>query len=652
MAVPGASAERPHVPSPSALRRIDAGIVAHNEEATVRDSLRSLLDQTLPSNVAWGTFWVVASGCTDRTVEIVEEVRATEPRVHLVNEPARRGKSRAIVEVLERARGEAVVLLNSDAVAEPGSVGALLAASEGAEPPFGIMGRPVPNVVGRPAVDGMVSLLWTLHHEFHLEMRADAGGTHLSDELLLVSLPAPPALRQGIINDGSFLGAWLSLHRGTRRYAPEARVRIEAPRSFRDHLRQRRRIRVGDHQVTSILGVTPSTVTTLSLEQPARGWAVIRRGLRTGEHPVRDLVLVSAAEVTATIAARWDLTVRGRDHVLWERVQRPSVARSPAGPPPRAAVDRPVDRRLRSLLEVAGRYRTGILVDHLADLLPEEAPPGTTELRGWLADRPDLVAVKDDRAYLVGSAPERLQERQARALRYLAAAEQLVGRDLAAVRPWIRCAGVTGSTAYGEPEAGDDLDLFVVVRDGALWAFLAHAYLAIRGRYRPQSAAGRPAPCLNFVLTESEAARVFGTPRGFLFAREALSVRVLVGDEYYRSLLGRASWLGEEIPRLYAKRAPAPPGPSAPAAPWPVRLLSAALYVPLAAYLQAVGLRRNARFRRRGTRGGEFRTRTRPGELAFASAQFDALARVLRGGAPTGPGPIGRDPSHSLNVAR
>ena len=107
------------------------GVVAYNEERTIRAALLSLLDQELPPGVAWNTIWVVASGCTDRTVEEAGLVAARDPRVRLVVEPVRTGKATAVTEVLRRAQGDAVVLLNADARAMPGAVAALWEAAEG-----------------------------------------------------------------------------------------------------------------------------------------------------------------------------------------------------------------------------------------------------------------------------------------------------------------------------------------------------------------------------------------------------------------------------------------------------------------------------------------------------------------------------------------
>jgi hypothetical protein len=233
--------------------------------------------------------------------------------------------------------------------------------------------------------------------------------------------------------------------------------------------------------------------------------------------------------------------------------------------------------------------------------------------------------VEGNRVFPPNGDATRLPERESRAAEYRRAAEHLVDRHLRPVLPWVRCVGITGSTAYGVPEAGDDLDLFVVTRTGSLWVFLAYTYLAVRLGFRPIIGSDRPSPCFNYVLEDRQAQTEFAEARGFLFAREALTARIFRGESYYQDLLATAPWLGAEIPRLYAQRTSGVPPRGEPAAPWGVRLVNALLFPPLAAYLQLAGLRRNARLRSQLADDARFRTVTGPRRLAFVSDRFDHL---------------------------
>lgn len=293
---------------------------------------------------------------------------------------------------------------------------------------------------------------------------------------------------------------------------------------------------------------------------------------------------------------------------------------SPAGP-------ELVERRVESILEVARLHETGVDVEELAALLPASGPRDAGEVSEWLRDHPDVGHVTGRRAIRKGTSPSdtTLDERRARGADYHREAEALLSSSLAPVSPLVRCVGITGSAAYLEPEEGDDLDLMVVTRTGALWLFLGYAYLA--ERLRPPEARRRLRTCLNYVLDDTSARDEFESPRGFLFAREALMMRPLSGAPYYRQLLGSSPWLETELPRMFARwaldRSPDRPPPQP--AGLGVRILNALAFPLVASYLQLAGLVRNRRAGRKGLPEQRFRTQTGWHRLAFQSARFDRL---------------------------
>jgi hypothetical protein len=299
-----------------------------------------------------------------------------------------------------------------------------------------------------------------------------------------------------------------------------------------------------------------------------------------------------------------------------------------------------LDRRIRSVLDAAELRETGVALDDLAELLPPDAPGTSEALSEWLRDRPEVATIIENRVYRSreAAAVDRSEDRRRRSERYVAAAEGLIRSTFAEARPLFLSVSVTGSTAYGGTEEGEDCDLLVVARRGAIWAMLTYAYLRLR--FLSGSARRDPPPvwCLNYVLDDAAAREDFGAPRGFLFAREALSARPVHGESYYRELLGEAPWMGTEAPRLYARWGPFAPATDPPApAPVAVRLLNALLFPPVAAYLQVVGLYRNALYRREGRAEERFRTITLPARLEIHSEKFSRMLDLYRGASVTPP---------------
>src|SRR5262249_28750353 len=95
LSIPQPLIPNPHPPSPIPRPRCSVGVMAHNEEANIGRLLDALLAQHL-TTVEIGEIVVVASGCTDGTIGIVEEYRARDRRIGLVVQPAREGKTAAI----------------------------------------------------------------------------------------------------------------------------------------------------------------------------------------------------------------------------------------------------------------------------------------------------------------------------------------------------------------------------------------------------------------------------------------------------------------------------------------------------------------------------------------------------------------------------
>lgn len=256
----------------------------------------------------------------------------------------------------------------------------------------------------------------------------------------------------------------------------------------------------------------------------------------------------------------------------------------------------------------------------------------------------------DGRAYPPGTPVARNDDRRARGTAFVRTASRLRDGLLAPAAPLVAYWGVTGSAAYGEPEAGDDLDFLVVTRAGALWVFLTFVYLRLRLRKwserRPEEDHGPREFCFNYVLDAESAPLEFGNARGFLFAREALGSIPLQGEPYYRALLRDAAWMREELPRRFEERTtPAEREEVVGRAPFSIRVLNAVLFPCVATYLQCVGLVRNARFRRAGRSSERFATVTRLRSLAFRTARFEALSAAYSGSDLPAPrsGSTGRD---------
>ena len=292
----------------------------------------------------------------------------------------------------------------------------------------------------------------------------------------------------------------------------------------------------------------------------------------------------------------------------------------------------PVLRRVALLTHVAASRGDGLSLEEAVELLPEGAPATPQEFRRWAAEHEDDVRILGDvisSPGLTGVLSERLV-RGRRSGDQMEEARYLLEGPLAPVRSLALVVAVTGSVAYRSPRPQDDLDLLVIVKRGSLGLFLFWSYLALRreGRKRRNSRA-LPPVCMNLVLDKPHAESLFATPSGLLVAREALTAVVIQGAEEYRGLLSKAAWMRGLLPRLYQrvvdKAEEARDRPKDVSAPVLVRATSALLFLPLAAYLQFVGLWRNHSLRSEVGKERVFRTLVAPGRVQFTSIAFDRL---------------------------
>jgi hypothetical protein len=295
-----------------------------------------------------------------------------------------------------------------------------------------------------------------------------------------------------------------------------------------------------------------------------------------------------------------------------------------------------IENRLRVLLEVSHRCRAPMTLEQLVLHLPVGELWTAESVSSWVEGHPEEGHVVAGHVMPPDEMPvPEIVERTARSRMLYAEAEWAVAAPLRAAASLTRCIGVSGSVAYGYAAPNDDLDFFVTARRGTGWLFLAMAFLSYRKVQRGSHTPGPSHWCFNYVIDERDAAAEFARPGGLLLAREALTVRVLRGDPYYRSLLLRASWMSEELPQVYDRRIRdgAATAPSESRVPWSLRVANLLVYPVLATYMQLLGLARNHRLRRDAPEL-QFSTTTRFRRYMLRSVRFDGLDRLYRAKPP------------------
>jgi biofilm PGA synthesis N-glycosyltransferase PgaC len=235
--------------------RVSVAVPAYNEGRNIGlliDSLRA--QRTRRAQIV--EIVVIASGCTDDTVEVVKErQRRHGTRVRLIIEPVRRGKVAAINTYLRHgdSQVDAVCLCSADLLVSETAIERLaqcLLINHG----IGMCGaRPIPTN-GHGTFPGEATrFLWQMHHRVALEA-PKLGELVMLRAGVVQGLPPESAVDEATLEQ-RICAAGYSLA-----YVPEAIVHNQGPETLRDFVRQRRRIAAGHYWLRDVSGYTVSTM--------------------------------------------------------------------------------------------------------------------------------------------------------------------------------------------------------------------------------------------------------------------------------------------------------------------------------------------------------------------------------------------------------
>ena len=222
------SPERRPSPPPLPLSVI---VCVHNEEGNLAALLRDALAQAGPS-FRLEELIAVASGCTDRSTELLAEASRRDPRVRTILQPTREGKLSAVDLALRAARTDLLVFENADTRPAPGAYEE--AASRFRDPRVELVAfRPVPTNRETGFVVRMGRALWEVHDA--VSRISPKVGEAYAIRRSAAGLPAE------VDDNDTFLSAELA-RPGGRVYADRAVVFNRVPTTLAELYQQRQRI--------------------------------------------------------------------------------------------------------------------------------------------------------------------------------------------------------------------------------------------------------------------------------------------------------------------------------------------------------------------------------------------------------------------------
>ncbi len=284
--------------------------------------LASLLDRLRPevssSHLLLNKIVIVASGCSEKALSRAKAVAEDDPRILLVQEPARSGKAEAINTIIERFNEDYLVFVNGDALPYPGSIEKLLRVITEDQNIGAVSGAPTFEADADMTSDAL-KLMWMVHNDCASSLNHKGISNHGSDELIVLRSDVVGRLPSGLVNDGGYLTG-LAYARGYKiGFCQDAAVRIAVPSRFPDVIGQRRRIIFGHIQVWKMIGNSPRTVESMLFTSPVAGLSILVRNLARHPRLIRSLPIIALGEMVASLGAIFDTLRSSNMHVVWKR---------------------------------------------------------------------------------------------------------------------------------------------------------------------------------------------------------------------------------------------------------------------------------------------------------------------------------------------
>jgi len=292
---------------------VSVGICAYNEEQNIGSLLNTLIRDAHLDDII-----VVASGCTDRTEQIVNHLEGSDRRIRLIAEPHRQGKAAAVNRITSVCRSEIVVFISADTLPTRGCLASLVQWFR--DPTIGaVSATPIP-LNPRKGFGNAGRIMWKVHELYLKKLMMKGVLAHVSGEMCAFRKNLMDLIPHDIINEDAYQA--IQVVRQRYRIAADSRaiVHIRAPSTIRELVEQRRRVLAGHARVKERTGETPTVFATTWRKYPRDALSVLLALPREAGLSVFSWsIVLLICELVAYVLSRFDLRTK-RKMETWPRI--------------------------------------------------------------------------------------------------------------------------------------------------------------------------------------------------------------------------------------------------------------------------------------------------------------------------------------------
>ena len=287
------------------MQTCSIGVLCYNEAKNIEKLLTALLNQKLET-VTIEEIIVVSSASSDGTDEIVAKIAKEHPKIRLIQESERKGKSSSINTFITQAKSEILVIESGDTIPAKNTIEKLVSAFS--DPEIGMTGgRPLPENNITTWTGYSVNLLWKLHHKMALQ--EPKLGEMIAFRKIFSSIPEESAV------DEASIEAEIKKNHLKKKYIPTAIIHNKGPETFSEFIKQRRRIATGhlwlkQTENYSVSSQNPKLLLQLAIEEACA-------------NPLRivNLIFTMKMEILARILGWYDFHIAKKNPYKWEMIK-------------------------------------------------------------------------------------------------------------------------------------------------------------------------------------------------------------------------------------------------------------------------------------------------------------------------------------------